>query len=196
MLETVLGGLLCAASGLAVGGIGLLFVDPGGGGRIRRERTPASTHTAATDRAFVAFEPLDLGDAPLKWPSEQPRPNTALPPLPWPSETWTDDFFGAGRAAAAERSIAARAAGDGAAEQAFFAAAPEAPPQAKPKKRRKAKAEAEPAAAPEAAEVAGWVDEHGLAGAVERIRQRTGWDFQQAAHHLAEVMRARREGRL
>jgi hypothetical protein len=48
---------------------------------------------------------------------------------------------------------------------------------------------------PTQAQVLGWVDQLGLAGAVDQIRADTGWDFQRAAHFLANVMRNRREGR-
>lgn len=38
-------------------------------------------------------------------------------------------------------------------------------------------------------EIAALVRQHGLAGAVEQIRARTGWDFREAAQYLAQVLR-------
>ena len=42
---------------------------------------------------------------------------------------------------------------------------------------------------PSAQQVAAWVQSEGLAGAVQKIRAVTGWDFKQAAQHLSKVMR-------
>jgi len=205
MIFTLLGGLACLATALGVSMVGLALID--------RPRVSWSNRKKSTDLPrFVgssgpAFQPVDLGPVPLKWPSEQVWPPSRLPALPWPSETWTDDFF-KGRQAAHKSPEPA-------------VAPHPAPRDAAPKKRRdesKKKAAPPPAVAPTPApppptrpppepsrtsaaqgvvgdaELLAWADEKGLASTVEMLRDRNGWEFQQAAQHLARLMRARREG--
>lgn len=193
----VLGGLSCVASAIGVSMLGLTIID-------RPRVSWHSRRKSAEIPRFVgnsgpAFQPVDLGPVPLKWPSEQVWPPSRLPTLPWPSETWTDDFFkgrqGAHKAAAPEPKAVT---------------APEPPAQeSAPKKKREEQKKKKPAPptpptpaiAPPAARggveddlLLAWADEKGLASAVEMLRDRNGWEFQQAAQHLARLMRARREG--
>lgn len=50
-------------------------------------------HTAMS-RGAPAFEPLKMDPFTLRWPSEVHHEDKRLPELPWPSETWDDEYFG------------------------------------------------------------------------------------------------------
>ena len=195
---------------------GLVFVD---GGRMSLKRDPGSSQSASREANVTApaFTPLDLGEAPMKWPSQNPYPRKALPPLPWPSETWTDDYFGRKGGKNSHGNLQTSAAAvTSATEDAWLngTAAVEAPPP--PKKQKPAQ---KPAATPKAdkkasakskggvtrppstastsgglseADIITIVEREGLAAAVEKVRAQHGWDFQQAATHIAQVLRQRR----
>jgi len=181
-----------------------------------RSRHPADTPNRTSLLASgTSFEPLDLGEDPLSWPSEMvhTRPRVSLPVLPWPSETWDDEYFGAGRsydpalmpqpvqtAPPARRATKQPASvTSSAAEEAFFEQRQKPAPRQvsrKPQKTQPQRARSQPkpqssGGVPSRAEVAQMVDQLGLAGAVQSIRSKTGWDFKKAAQYLAEAMRDR-----
>lgn len=72
-------------------------------------------------------------------------------------------------------------------------ATPQPPPAEEPRRVRQATPRPEvrenqpPPAAPSAREIERMVASLGLAGTVQEIMQRTGWDFRQSAHYLARV---------
>lgn len=207
-LFELLGGLSCIASALAVSGFGLAIIDRPG--RIWRSARKSTQHARVTASSAPAFSPLDLGPVPLKWPSEQVWPPSRLPAMPWPSETWSDDFF---RGRAAKPSPAPTATSQTDASTPDDAAGQRAASQkrAEPQKREQpAKSQNRPAKQKTAAPPApaarpspdgrvtdkvllAWADQKGLASAVEMLRDTNGWEFHQSAQHLARVMRARRE---
>ena len=208
-MEFVLGLVVGVAAFSFVTVYGLAFVD---GGRMFLKRDPGSSQ--ATSRVNVptapAFLPLDLGEAPMKWPSQNPHPRKALPALPWPSETWTDDYFGRKGGQTARGNQPALAAATTATEDAWLngTAAVEPPPQPKKVKPPVSKPAAPKAAKQKAgvarppptsspgglseADIIAIVEREGLAAAVEKVRGQNGWDFQQAATHIAQVLRQRR----
>ena len=151
--------------------------------RFRRPpRADAAANAVAVD-APPAFAPLVMAPFALAWPSEMERPLRGIPEPPWPSETWDDEYFGA------------RARGD-------LAKARKAVADAEENRRRVTaenaaslrKADAADPSVPDEpalsqAEIAALVRDLGLAGAVEEIRDRTGWDFKTAAQFLANSLR-------
>lgn len=197
-METVLGGLACIAVAVATFVMGIMWVD-GTGPRLFRRREADAPSTRQQLTTGPAFKPLDLAPAALLWPSEQPSAPRRLPDLPWPSETWTDNFFERKPGAfaeprtetASEPSKPQRPKSRGSSKPARKAelTRPQAVPTADAHPERPTK----PHMTPE--RVAAIVEERGLAGAVEWIRAETGWDFQEAAQYLARVMRQIREGR-
>lgn len=211
-MELILGLLGGVAAFAFVTVYGLVFVD---GGRMSLRRDPGSSQATSREPLVTApaFAPLDLGEAPMKWPSQIPQPRKALPPLPWPSETWTDDYFGRKGGQNNRGNIQTSAAAvTSATEDAWLngTAAVEPPPppkkqkpvakQAAPKAEKKQAPKGKgvarpPATAPASlseADIIAIVEREGLAAAVERVRAQNGWDFQQAATHIAQVLRQRR----
>ena len=144
-----------------------------------------------------AFAPLDLGPDPVRWPSERAWPVSTLRTPDWPSASWNDEHFGK------------------AAKKHASPPAEPAPPAPEPRRtlRRPAKRPAselvayEPVPppapvlvheigtalglpnlqAPDREEIEHLIQEVGLAGTVQRIIDRTGWDFRKAAQHLART---------
>lgn len=184
---------------------GFLFVD---GGRMSLARDKGVSQVDSRDHQTFApaFQPLDLGGVAIQWPSEVKHPTTARPLPPWPSETWTDGFFGPGRGGkppiSSERPVERPV--ESAEEARFYAENTPAPPPPEPKKKLK-QAQAKPPAKKAAKaparssggamsddELVELVEKSGLAAAVEALRARTGQDFQQAAQHIAQVLRNRR----
>jgi hypothetical protein len=209
-MELLLGGLVCVVAAFVVAGMGMLVVDPGGSVRRIRGASQAVPPKELLGMTGPAFEPLQLAEPALRWPSQSPWPKTRLPKQPWPSETWEGDFFG--RKGGAFESLPSRA--DEGSDWPDRPVEPEPAPQPQrqqPQQRKKAEkperpkkpqqrapepAKAAPvtAAEPTPEEVLTWVRQLGLAGAVEKVRERTGWDFQSAAQFLAATMRQHREG--
>jgi hypothetical protein len=208
----ILGAVVIVVVALLVAILGLVVIDRDAPTLLSRgpSRSRASSKAPPT-LGPPAFAPLELAALPMKWPSETPWPKSRLGSLPWPSETWTDDFFrrpgGAAVPVNTPLPANARTTTDDKATEGWFegsdAAAP--PPKAAPAPKKQApprKKEAPPpkkAAAPASGgaeptddEIIGWVTNQGLAVAVDQLRARTGWDFQKAAHHLAQVMRRRK----
>jgi len=157
-----------------------------------------------------AFQPLEMEPFTLRWPSEVKRPKTALPEPPWPSETWDDVFFGAHARSDLRQAALARKETEAKRERAIQRDA-EARREPKKKKHKKAKTpepnqrEAREQASrevfretrsgpqgPSPEQVAQMVKQYGLAGAVEHIRDQTGWDFRTAAQYLANTLREQR----
>ncbi len=216
-MEFVLGLMAGVASFAFVTVYGIAFVD---GGRMFLKRDPGSTQVSTRTNASTApaFTPLDLGEPTMKWPSQNPHPRKALPPLPWPSETWTDDYFGRKggqnnhgnlQTSVAAVTSATEDAWHNGAVQVEATPVPKkqvAKPAAKPKQQSAAPAAKAksgvarpPATAPKTtsgslseADIIAIVEREGLAAAVERVRAQNGWDFQQAATHIAQVLRSRR----
>ncbi|MBN2800535.1 MAG: hypothetical protein JXX28_15445 [Deltaproteobacteria bacterium] len=134
----------------------------------------------------IGFVPLDLGPDTLHWPSEIPVPTrrVALPTLHWPSESWTDPYFGkSGGVAVAEGREQPR---DQQHSQPRQAPAPQPRPQPVQQPPQRQQPQRPAGGVPSQQEVAAMVGEHGLAGTVQIIRDRTGWDFQRAAKYLAK----------
>ncbi len=186
------------------------------------------------------FEPLDLGEDPMQWPSAREWPSSGKLSQEWPSRSWDDEHFGthwerstatavedagfhamaqrrteaspervvrreSARAARSEaarregegslrtgaaqsrddaraRAVSARTSGVRRAEPAPRAAPPA--PSAGPSSAAAATVDAE---APSRAELEDRIARVGLAGTVEHIMKRTGWDFRKAAHYLAKT---------
>lgn len=176
----------------------------------RKWRVLSDGSTKATFMGIAAgFDPLELDEFTMLWPSERPaaRRRVVLPELPWPSETWDDEYFGSGRTVPLPEPAQIRRPKPQPtppprrrqARQAF-------PPQRAPKPQSQAFQRARQADArtteetffqggssnlPDPAEIKAMVNQMGLAGAVQHIRKQTGWDFKRAAQHLAQVMNER-----
>lgn len=61
----------------------------------RRKASRDNTTNKQRVELARAFQPLDLGPDPVKWPSERPwELASALPDADWPSKAWKDDHFG------------------------------------------------------------------------------------------------------
>lgn len=213
ILLGALGGLFGLMVLFATMVIGLVAVD---GGRYSLKRDPGLSMAGSRDQTAngPAFAPLDLGESTVRWPSELPSDRRPVQPMPWPSETWTDDFFDRG---GKKRQTAGAVPSDRWTETEAASHLPRAPqePKAKPQpakpkqaqapkqqppqkaKQQAPKAVARPPARNEGtisdADVIAAVEQKGLAAAVEFVRERTGWEFQKAAQHIARVLRARRE---
>lgn len=251
MLEAVL--FIGAFLGVALMGAGVLAALTGRR-KWRGYARPDEIASPFQTKEGAAFSPLQMDPFTLKWPSQTSDYGAnALPELPWPSQTWDDNYFGraagdvqriqetaerldkqrddAVRAniAAHERALAEaqdrRHAEDEErdrqawertrrAEEAQQQAREDAarseldiagldqrggPEQTSPQRQQQSRggqAEATffgdqgmSSSAPPPDEIARMVQEHGLSGAVEQIRSRTGWDFRTAAQHLAQVLR-------
>ncbi|MBW1881602.1 MAG: hypothetical protein JRJ84_24860 [Deltaproteobacteria bacterium] len=157
-----------------------------------------------------AFEPLEMEPFTMSWPSEIDRPKTALPERPWPSETWDDVYFGAqARGDLRKAAIAAQDAEVRRAQavQRNAEAHRQSSKKHKAKKREPTERELreqqsretlqqtrqqEGHQGPTPEQVAQMVKQYGLAGAVEHIRDETGWDFRTAAQYLANTLRDQR----
>ena len=222
-MEVLLGGILCVALSVVTAILGLAAIDPQGVHRRQADAQKAPPRMIA--QGGPAFAPLDLGPVATAWPSQRPWPRSRLPVQPWPSETWPDNFFGRkGNVFSSPKTATAQEAADewfrsdaeeppvetaarqmrppqsqAPAEPQLLQPKPQA--QAKPKPKPKPQPKTPPVPAPEAGgaitpqEVVALVERHGLAGAVDEVRKRTGWDFQRAAQFLAQTLRDVREGR-
>jgi hypothetical protein len=208
----------------------------------RVEGAGTSSKRTRTD-VVRAFEPLDLGPDPIKWPSERAWNLASTLQVPaWPSQSWNDEHFGrhwrdgvkqpddlgfhamAARRLNEEGVVVASAAAANAPKrepkkaQPKPAPKPQPPkPQAKPAqgaapakekgpRRRqgsgvdqakgevtffqeppKAPAAGTPQGVPDPAEIEHLISTVGLAGTVQTIMSRTGWDFREAAQYLARI---------
>lgn len=185
-------------------------------------RYPVPDRPDQGNRATVArrgFQPLDLGPDPVSWPSETSRPDTSRPLPDWPSARWDDPHFGKkAREARSEqqRSETRRQATpppSGTPSRPPREADPRAPltleqaalAQTADFLRRALEQVSgtpnppvagvhEPALRnlPDLVEIERLVAQHGLAGTVKAVMDRTGLDFRDAARHIAQV---RRRGR-
>ncbi len=201
----MLEGLACVAMALVVSALGFALVDRGerrsllGRDDELRSQPPAPP---LPDRV-EGYAPLLLEPSSLQWPSEvSPATKARSRSLPWPSETWDDNWKTVGDPLEARQQTAV-AASEARAEAARQAPRPPpAPPQPAPRRapvqaplspRRNRNAPAAPSghrsAAIPAAEIRELVEEIGLAAAVEEVRKRTGSDFQSAAKLLAAALR-------
>jgi hypothetical protein len=156
-----------------------------------------------------AFEPLEMEPFTLMWPSEIDRPRTALPEPPWPSETWDDEYFGAQARGDLRKAAMARQLADARRAEAVKRDTDARRQSGKKKKKHKAKKQqqtqreareqqsrevlqqtpSQGSQGPTQEQVAQMVKKYGLAGAVEHIRDQTGWDFRTAAQYLANTLR-------
>lgn len=180
--------------------------------RFRRFRPVDQVVLPSLVDAPPAFTPLEMEPFRLSWPSETARERTSIPEPPWPSETWDDEYFGAEarkdlsrmkETVAAIEENSRRVSLENAASlrradrqerreraEGSWSEPPQPlsePPRAEPTP--PAPPEPTPAAGPSPQEVAQMVQDLGLAGAVEEIRDRTGWDFKAAAQYLASTLR-------
>lgn len=144
-----------------------------------------------------AYVPLDLGPDPVHWPSERAWPSSARPSPDWPSASWNDEHFGRKKSAAAPQ--------------------PAPQPHPEPRRGAPRRPTRRPAPedlvvyepqptpapvlinaigsalgvpntrAPDREEIEHLIEQLGLAGTVQKIIDRTGWDFRQAAQHLART---------
>jgi len=77
---------------LILGAFAIMVVNPH-----RRWRGYAALDKTSqgAQRTFPpAFQPLHMEPFTLKWPSQVQRKSAEIGELPWPSETWDDDYFG------------------------------------------------------------------------------------------------------
>ena len=196
-MTAILGGLVCISVALATLVVGLSTVDRSG---LKRPRPSTQPPARAATPSAPAFTPLELSPVALNWPSERPAEAPRLAPLRWPSETWTDNFF-------------SRAGSPSVPTSSESGPSSLKPSEPKPKKKRRSEPRPVEVTAPAVAipveepvpiateavgpippeQVLAWAREHGLAVAVEHIRQQTGWDFQRAAKYLAAVLRESKE---
>lgn len=167
------------------------------------------------------FTPLDLGPDLMTWPSQTPWALSGRLEPDWPSKQWDDEHFGAHwrRQGHAGKVAAAAAAAESPAPPAQAskrqpaqnrrqkaAAAPAAPaPAAAPWPPAPQAAKGKPAAAatpaavakatpkgpPSDAEIEHLIATEGLAGTVQVIMARTGWEFRDAAQYLAQLRKGR-----
>ncbi len=173
--------------------------------RGRRPRSPHRERQVVT----MGFTPLDLGEDPMRWPSERPWPPGVQQP-PWPSQTWDDEHFGS-----FWRGANPPPAEPEASPQAPTAEVPPPRKRTSPKRaperlRARSKDTRERASAPAPSprtpdrpahlpavkpppleELEQLISSIGLAGTVQTIMQRTGWDFRKAAHYLARMRQER-----
>lgn len=171
----------------------------------RRPAVPeVSERQALTIRR--AFVPLELEEAPMRWPSELPQPKSPVVELPWPSESWDDEVFGRSKAALAARAkAAALAAAQPAAKakagikQAASKVAPAvvAPPRPAPPPPVARKDEEDDPffeddahddedddAPPSEEEVRALIREQGIVKAAELVMDATGWDLSRTTKYL------------
>jgi hypothetical protein len=146
-----------------------------------------------------AYEPLDLGPDPVHWPSERAWPSSTFRSPDWPSASWNDEHFGmrAKKAAAAAATAAAASAPPpeesrrnlrktSRAPKTELVAFEPVPPPAPILVNEIGSAPGLPnLQAPDRDEIEQLIQDLGLAGTVQRIIERTGWDFRKAAQHLA-----------
>ena len=192
-----------------------------------RDRAPHTT----------VFEPLDLGEDPMEWPSQRGWASSEGRGLRWPSQGWDDEHFGSHwrdgtmvevsdlgfhamaqrrydasvgdeevvkrNEAAALRRQRAPAQGRTLAQDRGPRAANAHAGQRTPSGVRRPRTESAPAPrspkpqekpetlpvrqAPSPAELEAAIAKVGLAGTVQLIMERTGWDFRKAAHYLARM---------
>ena len=193
----VIGGLITT---IAIGGpIASSLVTP----HVFRRPSRRDPHeTRARPVPGGGFKPLDLGPDPMEWPSQKEWSSSGKRDAEWPSREWDDEHFGrhwregtvvesqdAGFHAMAERS-AERGGGEAAAmrraESRRRGTSPHAAKRASPAE--SPRAEAPPARqAPGREELEAMIVDVGLAGTVQAIMERTGWDFRKAAHYLART---------
>lgn len=190
-------------------GVGLPLL--GRATKVRRWRTAQVDASGKSSfAANIGFDPLDLGEDPLVWPSEQPerRREIDIPRLEWPSVGWDDPYFGINKtfdpsqlaqappSTLRERQSAPRPqrrqrqqqpSSQGGAVRAAAQVASRAVEESFFEPARQVRESA--SKIPSQAEVKRLVEQHGLASAVQHIRDRTGWDFKRAAQFLAETMR-------
>jgi len=205
----LLAGLLVFVGVLAIGFTTLGLLNPG---RLL-QRNPGPSHAHIPMRVEVdlrEFNQFEIEGMQLHWPSESGRDDAAFRNLPWPSSTWDDPHFGKAltgdmataleldqdtpqparqrlddlrqRAATKPRQLASRAQQEvqqvrERAEEDFF--------EAVDRGRKKVSKQL----GFDPADVPAMVREYGLAGAVERIRKQTGWDFKDAAQFVAKALR-------
>lgn len=149
-----------------------------------------------------AFTPMDLGPDPMQWPSSKEW-STDARKQEWPSKSWDDEHYGAHWRSGTTPEV----------EDGGFhvMAARRGPATPEPIARSRPKAASSPGTAPAVAdhapgepnsgvesvtlparraptsnEIEELVSQMGLAGTVQVIMQRTGWDFRKAAHYLAK----------
>jgi hypothetical protein len=140
----------------------------------RDDRREVTAYT----RTGSAFEPIDMGIDPVKWPSERGEGFKSVELPPWPSLTWDDPHFGRKRAPVRAAPSKATTPPEPV-TTGSDATGSSAPPQSASLPTR--------LAAPNSREVEQLIDQLGLAGAVKEIMQRTGWDFKKSAQYLAKA---------
>lgn len=193
--------LLAAGTALAATlFLGLRGLERSGAGQVRSKRAPRDAASVRTPVEITrAFTPLDLGVDPVRWPSERPWVLAANLPVPtWPSRSWNDEHFGKQweknktKADIDDRGFHA------------LAARRDAPPTESPTKVLRtskgpppAKPVGEPALVmpadveiPTRAELEALIDQVGLAGAVQAVMQKTGWDSKRAVQALSKLRRS------
>ena len=174
----------------------------------RRPAVPeVSERQAMTIRR--AFVPLELDEAPMRWPSELPQQKSPVVELPWPSEAWDDEVFGRSKAAIAARAKAAAAAPPPPQPQHQHQPAPKAK-QAQQAQQAQRQAPPKPAPEPESApradnahnahnaaaffdeddappsddDVRAIIRDQGIVKAAELVMQATGWDLSRTTKYL------------
>jgi hypothetical protein len=162
----------------------------------------------------IRWAPLDLEPYAMPWPSERPQTPRSLPEMRWPSESWDDPHFGAGRRKRAHVPItsltgnaplnaenvpsapqtparkAAEVTSPPPSRKSVSRPTPDTPaaqPRPKPAPQPRPQASLQ-GGTPDADVLAKWVEQVGLAGAVGRLRDQTGMDFKTAARHLADAI--------
>jgi hypothetical protein len=144
-----------------------------------------------------AYVPLDLGPDPVHWPSERAWPSSTSRSPDWPSASWNDEHFGkAGKKAllaiesarpAAELRRAARRPHRGPTTDPLVVVEPAPVPASALVPQVGAAIGLPNVQAPSRDEIEHLIEQLGLAGTVQRIIDRTGWDFRKAAQHLARM---------
>jgi len=171
-----------------------------------RWRPGATTEASARERWThqSAFEPLDLGPDPVQWPSERAaeREETGPAVPDWPSMSWDDEHFGTHWNRQPSLPQATTAADAATPDQAARRGRPRSgsPRSAANEEAiRRNQAGPPPAAAqppavtqpssgaPSREEIEELIGQVGLAGTVQAIMERTGWDFRRAATFLARA---------
>ena len=171
-----------------------------------RRRAPRTAEPTRVAYIRTPFVPLELGQDTVKWPSEMPPRSVPRPVPPWPSELWKDEYFGQNRkklpeltSTSAQKTIPPTTKKKKAKKQQQPVQQKQQQPVQQPRAAVKQvkqtledaffeqdQGSARPRGAPSQQEIEALVGRLGLAGAVQEIMNRTGWDFRQAAHYLAK----------
>lgn len=154
----------------------------------RRDASPGRSRSPHQ----AAFTPMDLGPDPMEWPSARPWGGPEARTMDWPSKEWDDEHFGTHwRKSTRSESPRRRSDSPPPARRPIPPPRPELgddAAEASAKRFEETLSSALPVPrVPDRAEIEHLIAQRGLAGTVQVIMQRTGWDFRKAARFLKKT---------